>query len=254
MKKIRNSFFIFMLFFLFTIPIMAENQYIYDDAGIFNDEEISELEQLANEYSEENKTDLLIVTTRDPGSRDLGDYTNDFYDETAPGYDKAHGDTAILAIDIKNRQVDLGGFGKAEDYLSDDRLTQIREYITPQLTDDNYIEASKLFLEKVDHYLGVNPIINPNSIFLKTWFQLVLAALIGAVIVGTMIFNMGGRVTVNYQTYMDPQNSRVVKKRDTYIRKSVQKTKIQKNNNNSSGGGGGMTKVGHSRSGSSGGF
>ncbi|WP_018930991.1 TPM domain-containing protein [Gracilibacillus lacisalsi] len=254
MKKIRNSFFIFMLFFLFAIPIMAEHQYIYDDADIFNDEEISELEQLAVEYSEENKTDLLVVTTKDPGDRDVKEYTQDFYDENAPGYNQAHGDTAILTIDLNESEVYVAGFGNKQDYLSNERLDQIREHITPLLSDGDYKEASKQFFEKVDQYLDVNPIINPESIFLKTWFQLVVAIVVGAVVVGSMIFNMGGRVTVDHQTYMDPQNSRVVKKRDTYIRKSVQKTKIQKNNNRSSGGGGGVTSGGHSHTGSRGGF
>ncbi|QGH34087.1 hypothetical protein GI584_08660 [Gracilibacillus salitolerans] len=248
--KLSFSFFFILLVFLtlLTIPVMADKQYIYDDAGIFDNAKVSELEQLAKEYSEENETDFLIVTTDDPGNRDVKEYTQDFYDENTPG------DTAILTIDMSEREVYLAGFGATQEYLSDERLTQIREHITPNLSADNYTEASKQFFEKVDQYLRVSPIINPDSIFLKTWFQLVVAIVIGGVVVGSMIFNMGGRVTVNHQTYMDPQNSRIVKKRDTYIRKSVQKTKIQKNNNRSDGGGGGVTKGGHSHTGSRGGF
>ncbi|MGN8645419.1 TPM domain-containing protein [Gracilibacillus sp. HCP3S3_G5_1] len=255
MKKVLSSFYLLLLFslLLFT-PVMAEEQYIYDNANIFSDAEKAELEQLAAEYRGENETDFLILTADDLENKNATEYADDFYDEVAPGYDQAQGATVILTIDMENREVDLGGYGDVQEYLSDERLTQIREYITPALSEGNYVKAAQQFFDKVEQYLGVNPYINPDSIFLKTWFQLVVAVLIGAVVVGSMIFNMGGRVTVNHQTYMDPQNSRVVKKRDTYIRKSVRKTKIQKNNSRSGGGSGGMTSGGHSRTGSRGGF
>ena len=62
----------------------------------------------------------------------------DFYDENAPGYDQPHGNTAILTLDMQNRDVYLAGFIKAEDYLDDSRLDLIRDKITPDLSSGNY--------------------------------------------------------------------------------------------------------------------
>lgn len=73
--------------------------------------------------------------------------------------------------------------------------------------------------------------------------------------VGSMIFNMGGRVTTNASTYLDANNSRVKNKSDRYLRQTVTKTKIQKNTGGGrGGGGGGMTRGGHSHSGARGKF
>ncbi|PWU69005.1 TPM domain-containing protein [Gracilibacillus dipsosauri] len=252
-KKGLISILFLILFSFLTIPVSAEEQYIYDEADLFNADEQEELEKLAKQYSEENELSFLVLTENDLGGRDVVQYTEDFYDENAPGYDKKHGNTVILTIDMNKSEVYLSGFGDKQKYLSDSRLDEIREKITPYLSADNFLEATKQFFSEVPVYLGVNPIISPDSIFLKTWFQLLLAVLIGAVIVGAMIFNMGGRVTVKHETYVDPKNSRVVNRKDVYLRKTVSKTKIQKNNS-SGNGGGGVTSGGHSHTGSRGGF
>ncbi|MDX8044641.1 TPM domain-containing protein [Gracilibacillus sp. S3-1-1] len=256
----RKLVLVFLLFFAFTIPVMADGQHVYDDAALFTDTEKAELEQLAAQYSEKSEVELIVLTSDDMGGRNATEYANDFYDDAGPGYDHSHGSTAILTIKMadtkQDREVDLGAYGVAKEHLSDERMIQIREMIAPTLTDGNFVDAAKQFFDKVEEYLEVNPNVNPEGIFLKTWFQLAVALVVGAVVVGSMIFNMGGRVTVNHGTYVDQQNSRVVNKRDRFIRKTVHKTKIQKNNNKSGGGfgGGGMTSGGHSRTGSRGGF
>nr|WP_204669078.1 TPM domain-containing protein [Gracilibacillus alcaliphilus] len=242
--------------FLVVPAALAEEQYIYDDGELFTEQEREELTQLAKEYSAENEISLLIVTATELGGRDVVQYTQDFYDDHGPGYNKSHGDAAMLTIDFSaNREVYLAGFYKGEEYLDSGRLDQIREQITPYLRNENFFEAGKLYLEKADQYLGVNPAINPESIFLKTWFQLAVAVIIGGVVVGSMIFNMGGRVTVSHQTYVDAKRSRVKSKSDTFIRKTVSKSKIQKSSGGrGGGGGGGVTRGGHSHSGSRGSF
>ncbi|WP_066191578.1 MULTISPECIES: TPM domain-containing protein [Gracilibacillus] len=251
-KYLAALCFIVLVSLLWLPASFAVEQYIYDDGNLLNDGEREELTQLAEEYSANHDVNLLIATATDLGGRDVVQYTEDFYDE----HDTEFGDAAILTIDMsENREVYLAGFGKGEQYLEDSRLDQIREQITPYLSNENFFAAGELYLEKADQYLGVNPIINPESILLKTWFQLVVAVVIGGAIVGFMIFNMGGRVTVDHQTYVDANNSKVKRKKDTYVRKTVSKTKIQKNSGGGrGGGGGGVTSGGHSHSGSRGGF
>lgn len=258
MKKVLIS----LLLMIVIIPVavlQAESKHVYDKADILSESEEKELEQLAAQYSEEKEIQYIILTGDEIHlqRRDVVKYMGDFYDEEAPGYDKAHGDTAMLTIDMENREVFLSAFGERPmKYLDDNRLTQIREYITQDLTNGDYVAASTKFFEKADRYLEVNPIINPESILLKWWFQVFIAILIGAVIVGTMVFNLGGKVTVNHQTYFDPKQSRIKNRHDRYLRKTVTRTKIPKNNGSggSGGGGGGVTGGGRSFSGSRGGF
>ncbi len=46
------------------------------------------MEKLAKQYSEENELSFLVLTEDELGGRDVVQYTEDFYDENAPGYDK----------------------------------------------------------------------------------------------------------------------------------------------------------------------
>ncbi|WP_040979008.1 TPM domain-containing protein [Oceanobacillus jeddahense] len=248
-----------LISFLMVPAALAEKQYIYDDADIFTDNERTDLEQRAAEYSEENEIDILILTKDSSDERDIEPYLQDFYDEQGPGYDGEHGDTVILGLDFSggpgDRDLYVAGFYEGEKYIDDSRGEQIVEQIIPDLSANDYYDASLLYFEKVDQYMGVSPLVNPDGFLLQTWFHLLAAVIIGAAIVGSMIFNMGGRVTTNASTYLDANNSHVKSKSDRYLRKSVTKTKIQKNSGGGrGGGGGGMTRGGHSHSGARGKF
>ncbi|MFD1386886.1 TPM domain-containing protein [Oceanobacillus sp. FSL W7-1293] len=243
-----------LITFLMLPAVSAEKQYIYDDANIFTDNERTDLEQRAAEYSEENEIDILILTKDESDGRDIQKYIDDFYDEQGPGYDGEHGDTVFMGLDFSGpsgeRDVAVSGFYKGEEYVGPERAQQLADDLVPDLRNNDYYDASLLYFEKIERYMGVNPSINPDSIFLQTWFQLLAAVIIGAVIVGSMIFNMGGRVTTNASTYLDADNSRIKSKSDRYLRQTVTKTKIQKNNSGGGRGGGsiGRTGGGHSRS------
>ncbi|MBS4197800.1 TPM domain-containing protein [Lederbergia citri] len=247
-------------FFLILLPFStnshAAEQKIYDYAGLLTDDQVQRLEAMANEYGAKRNSDFIILTTNDTEGKTAQKYMEDFYDETAPGYDKPHGNTAILTIDINGRNVYLGGFYKAEKYLDDERLTQIREKITPDLSNGNYEHAFETFIKTSYKYMGFRPGVNPDNLFFNIWFQIICSLGLAGIIVGIMAYNSGGRVTINSSTYEDGHKSRVLDRRDIYIRTTT--TKRRKPSNNSSGGGsrggGGFTSGGHSHSGSGGKF
>lgn len=229
---------------------------IYDEANLLNEQEKSELNALANEYGAERQTDFVILTTNNTENQDVQLLTEDFYDEHALGYDKAHGNAVILTLDMYNRDVYLAGFSKAEDDLDSGRLDKIRNKITPDLTEGNYRLAFEKYINLSYKYMGYMPGVNPDNILFNIWFQLIASVAIGGVVVGIMTYRSGGRVTVNRATYEDSSTSSVIDRQDRYIRTTVTKRKIEKNNNNGGGGGGGggTSRGGHSHSGSRGSF
>lgn len=252
---------VFIILFLF-LPFLSESvgaasstkQRIYDDAGLLTAEEIMSLEEIANEFSIKQETDFIILTTKD-AEKDITKYMEDIYDEQAFGYDKAHGNTAILTMDMKSRDVELAGFYKAKTYLDNERLGLIRKKITQDLSNENYFEAFETFIVTADEYMEYKPGVNPENIFFKWWFQIIISLGIAGLIVGTMAYNSGGRVTTNVRTYMDSNNTEILRRKDRYMRKTVTKRRKPSNNNRSGGsGGGGMTSGGHSHSGSRGKF
>lgn len=232
----------------------AENKnLIYDEANLLSEQDRNELNALANQYSAERQTDLIIYTTNNEEQKEDKLLTQEFYDNRAPGYDKPHGNTVMLTLDMYNRKIYVAGFYKGEEYVDNDRTARITDKIYSDLSEGNYRIAFEKFLNLSYEYLDLKPGVNPDNILFKTWFQLAASVAIGSIAVGVMTYRSGGRVTVNRATYEDSDNSHVIDRQDRYIRTTVTKRKIEKNNNNGGGGsgGGGRTAGGHSHSGSS---
>lgn len=243
--------------FLMNIAAATSNQdktLIYDDAHLLSQADMNELNAMANKYGAERQTDIIILTSENTENKDVVDIVEDFYDKQGPGYDKAHGNAVILTLDMNNRDVYIAGFGKDEEYLDDSRATKVREKITPYLSDGDYKGGFEKFIKETNRYLGFKPGVNPDNPLFNIWVQLGGALVIGALVVGVMVFRSGGRVTVDGDTYEDVGRSGVLEHEDRYIRTTVTKRKIEKNNDNSSGGGGGTSDGGYSHSGSRGSF
>ncbi|WP_438434929.1 TPM domain-containing protein [Gorillibacterium sp. sgz500922] len=232
-------------------------QLVYDEAGLLSGEEVNEINELANRLGAKRNTDILIVTSANAENRDVVKLTEDFYDTNAPGYDKRFGNTVMLVMDMRNRDVYVAGFGKGETYVDDNRATRIREKITPDLTAGNYAEAFRTYVKTSYKYLGIRPGVNPDNPLFSLWVQLIASLAIGGIVVGVMAYRSGGRVTVSGRTYENSGESGVLDHQDRYIRTTVTRTKIQRNNGGgggSGGGGGGVSAGGHSHSGSRGSF
>ncbi|KYG91280.1 hypothetical protein A0U40_15060 [[Bacillus] sp. KCTC 13219] len=227
-----------------------QTQYIFDYANLLTAEEKQELESLAKELSADYKTAFLILTVDGTNGKGIRGYMEDFYDNEAPGYNKPHGNTAMLSIDMQERDVFLSGFKKAEVYLDDGRLSVIREELTPSLSNGDYYGAFRHFIVASHEYMSYGP----NSILFRWWFQLGAAILLAAIIVGLMAYSSGGRMTTTERDYFNPNGSGITKKHDRFLRTTVTKTKKPSSNSGGGSGGGGTTGGGHSYSGSGGKF
>jgi uncharacterized protein len=256
---------LFALVLFLTVPlgigtslaaVGQEKKLIYDEAELLSLGEYNELNALANELGAKRQTDIIIYTSKNAANADVLKMTQNFYDEKGPGYDKAHGNAVILTVDMRNREVYLAGFYKAEDYLDDGRLNKIRSKLSPAMTKGDYKAAFKTYIQTSYKYMGYRPGVNPDNILFNIWFQLAVSLGIGAGVVGIMAYHSGGRVTVHRQTYENAATSGILENRDQYIRTTLTKRKIPKNNGggSSGGGGGGRTGGGHSHSGSRGSF
>lgn len=257
-----------VLFFLIAylmVPVLIvkaadDKPLIFDEANLLSPEERDELNAMANEYGAERETDFMILTVNSVPNDDYETWTENFYDEYAPGYDRRHGNTAILTILMSTsdgtRRVHLEGYYKAEKYLDSGRLLKIQKKITPDLSRGNYKQAFEKYIKTAHRYMGFEPDMNPDNILFNIWFQLGTAAAIGAIAVGVMAYRSGGRVTVNSRTYEDTSTSGILNQQDRYVRTTVTKQKIERNTSSGSGGGGGggVSSGGHSHSSSSGKF
>lgn len=262
-KKFRGV--IVTLFFIMFLSVFApylvaaaDKQRIYDEANLLTAEQISALEEVANKFSVRRETDFVIITTDDSDGKDIEKFMADFYDERKLGYDREHGNAAILAIDMAKRDVMLMGFYKAKERLDAERLTMIREEINPDLSAGNYYQAFHSYLTLADDYIRYKKGVDPNNPFFRTGVQFAVALILGILIVWLMVRNVGTKITTTAATYRDQSRTRIVSQRDKYVRTTVTKRRKPKPNNSSGGGGGftggGTTGGGHSYSSSRGKF
>jgi len=265
MRRRRLSLaFLCLLAIVLALPLGAaaaaqQKTLIYDEAGLLSGEEQSELNDLANRLGAKRQTDILIVTSANAENRDVIKLTEDFYDEHAPGYDKAHGNAVMLVMDMRNRQVYVAGFAKGETYVDNGRADRIREKITPDLSSGNYAQAFQTYVKTAYKYLGIRPGVNPDNPLFSIWVQLAAALAIGGIVVGVMAYRSGGRVTVSGRTYENTGESGILERQDQYIHTTVTRVKIERNKDgggggSGGGGGGGVTGGGYSHSGSKGSF
>ncbi|MBC8589851.1 TPM domain-containing protein [Wansuia hejianensis] len=260
LKWILSLMIVFILISNIALGQSDSKERVYDFANLLSKEEKEKLENLSSKYSAKRKTDFIILTISDPMGKDIVDYMEDFYDEEGLGYDKIHGNTAILTIDMENRDVYLAGFYEAKKYLDDSRLDIIRDKISSDLSEGQYYDAFYTFIKTSYKYMGIRPGVNPENILFKFWFQIIVSLVVGGISVGAMAYNSGGRVTVSGRTYEDPSKSRIISRRDNYLRTNISKRKKPSDNNSNGGGsssrgsGGGVSRGGHSHSGSRGKF
>ncbi len=226
----------------------AVDQRIYDNANLLSESEIAELEAVAAEHSGKHGTDFLFLTIADEQSLYIQDAMGGFFDTWAE--ENGQENAVLLAMNIATRDVYLSGFGTAETTLDNQRVNLVLDRIIPEMQRGDYAGAFRETVTTSSRYMEFRPGVNPESIFLKTWFQLLLALLLGGVIVGSMVYNSGGRVTTTASTYFDGNNTKVTGKLDQFRNKTVSRRKVPKKSSGGGGfGGGGMTGGGRSFSG-----
>ncbi len=275
--------FSFSDFHKITALAAPEDQKVYDNYGLFSDEEIANLEDACRRYGDEGKVDIVVITTEGLGGRSRKQYLEDFYDENSLGYENEFGTAALILVDMDsgNRGVEIQGYGDAEYYINNDRTEYILDDIAPMLNDGDYYDAMIEYCKEVAYYMNEEKGVNTSpatgtegssnyygesaysgpsnyygqekSIFFNTFFQLIIAIGIGAIAVAVMAIQSGGKVTVNKYTYMDEQSSRILAREDNYVRTTTTRVRKPTDNSGSSGGrssgGGGISSGGHSHSG-----
>lgn len=227
----------------------AVDQRIYDNANLLSESEIDELEAVAAEYSAEQGTDFLFLTISDEQVFYIQDYMGDFFDEWA--VENGQENAVLLSMNIATRDVYLAGFGTAETTLDNQRVDLVLDRILPEMQRGDYADAFHETVTTSSHYMEFRPGVNPESIFLKTWFHLAIALLLAGGVVGFMLYNSGGRVTTTSATYFDDNNTKVTSKLDQFRNKTISRRKVPKKSDGGGGGfgGGGVTGGGRSFSG-----
>lgn len=246
-----------LILLIFNTRVLAQvglEKRVFDQAGLLSQEEVQDLEEDLDRYSRRRKTEIVILTSAEGDPQGHRAFNEDFYssnfEEGTP--------LILLSVNTKTRDLSVLAFAESQARMDDSRCRLLREKVTPKLSQGHYYQAFKDYGSLGSRYLSIRSGISPNSIFFNNFILLFLAFFLALGSILYMLRQVGGSLTVDDRTYRDFQNTRILNKRDRYIRTSVTRTRIETDNRSGGGGGssssGGTTSGGTSYSGSSGKF
>lgn len=157
MKKIRGICLSLLLLFLFCVPVFGRTPgyegYVFDNAGLFTQEEAAALSESAQKIGEEWDLDVFFLTTEDTQGLSAREYAAQFYIDGDFGLG-AEKSGIVFIIDMGGRDAQMVTAGTAIDIFTDYYIDGIWNKVKPYLSDGNYYEAMSLFLEDVNYYCG----------------------------------------------------------------------------------------------------
>lgn len=148
MKKGKRILPVLLAVLFLALPFGAsaqEDPRVFDEAGLFTQEQIQNLEDRIHTAEADSPWNYYIATTRDAGGRSARDYADDFYDhnQLGRGADKSG---VLFLIDMDNREAYLSTCGAAVDYYTSAKIERILDQVTSHLSSGKYAAAASAFL------------------------------------------------------------------------------------------------------------
>lgn len=236
----------------------ADTTHIEDGVGLFTNEEIQGLENKAQDLSDKIKGGVYLVTTN-TNSEEPRKFSDDYLREKV-GNDN---NGAVLLLDMGQREVYVSTSGNMIDYITDSRLNNMLDQITPNLSDGQYYEAATAYFDQADAYVeagvpGGHYRIDEETgkiTYYKTitWMEGLIALLLAAVAAIAFFVIIKSKYQLKLGTYSYPyqENADVnlTVNENQLVNSFVTTRRIPRNTNNLSGGGGGGGSSTHSSGG-----
>ena len=263
-KSIKKSLLLVMslvFVFTFTIPVYAADttsgSYLLDDkAGLllYDDEAYEVLEALETATYDSQCNIVVLTSIEGLAEGTIEEYARNYY-KTAIENQQDFNHTIICTVDMTSRKVNIHGFNVdgSMQTINDNEATEIREYITDDLTNGDYDDAFERFAKKAGK---IAKSINPDGTLNKSAFpwgtRLLISLAIGFVI--ALIISLALKkqlksveMKANASDYIRPNSMNITGSRDQFLYSNVTKTAKPKDNDSGGGssrGGGGGSSTG----------
>lgn len=235
----------------------APTERVYDYADVLTDEEEQQLRDYIAKREAKYHIDLVLVTINEDVESNgywetvMMNIADDFYDENNYGYNKVHGDGALLLDNWYEDEYGsqagswLSTCGIVLDRLNDYEVDIVLDEVYYKVENDPYA-AYKAYVDTVCKYASESAI-NLNI----PWWLILLGPICIAVIYAiSHLTQSKAKDTTNAKTYVEGGKYTVTNSSDDFIRKNVVTRRID--TSSSSGGGGGRSGGGGSHRSSSG--
>lgn len=142
-----------ILFALNSPIVLANEQKIVDNAGLFSEEETLSLMQVLQEFTDETNMDAVVLTTNSTDGQAIEHYGTDFYDYNNYGIGE-HKDGFIFIIDMGERQFDIVTTGKMMALLSDSRASSVLDAAESDMGNGDFSNAVRSAIDSVRSYVN----------------------------------------------------------------------------------------------------
>ncbi len=258
----RKSVVLWVFFFLFFAAFFGKNDSfgeearVFDDAGLFSQEEKAAFENQITSMRKEMNMDVVIVTTRDAGGKSAGEFAEDYYVDGGYGVGSDYRGVLLL-MDMDNREVYILPVGKMNRFLTDKRWNAILDRSYEAISQMDYAACAQYFLDGVTRYYragipggqyNYDKETGKISVYRSIrWYEAAVAAGIALMTAGLSCMGVVSRYSMkkerdrsgNYlMAYRGNSQFRYSDQTDHLINKTVTHVIIPRNNGGGSGGGG----------------
>ena len=247
MKK-RIFTLLLMLLLVFGLSVTASaadnDEFLIDNANLLTASEEARLASRLEEVSRAYGAQLIVVTVKNTGGRDIAYYIEDFYDDNQYGYG-ANRDGVMLLISMSTREYQVLCNGFADSAIEIDTIAEV---FVPYLSAGEYALGFEVFANECEYYL--NGYLNGFPFDVEG--SLIVALIVGLIIGLIVAFVLKGQLnSVHRQNqadvYVKPGSMKLTQSRDFFLYRTVTRTPRPKSNSSGSRGGGSSRSTGGGR-------
>lgn len=268
---------LFLLCILLILPVCAAGQgYVYDDAGLFTDAQVQELNDWAEEISEQHNFGVYIHTTEDftqSGYFDVFEYAKDYY--ISQNFGKgSNSDGVMLMLSMADRDYQMLFNGSVSDmaFTETGRDDMERNFLS-YFRNGDYYGGFKAYLGDCDSCLtayeagtpigsgtdhsatGYIPYYEePVQRSFNLWVSLIPGLIAAAIIGGALSIPMRSAKQKRDAAGYADGNIQLTRREDIFLHRTVTRTPKSPPPSSSGGGGGSFHQSSGSFSGRSGKF
>lgn len=237
MGNLVKRFILFLSIITISISIgvtaNSELRKVIDDAGIFGNNDISTLESEIKALSEKYMMDIVITTTNDTNGKSARAYADDYFDYNGYGYGNEK-NGILLLIDMDNREIYISTSGSGIKYFTDTRIDNILDNIYNEVSNKQYFNGAKVFVNNVSIYLEkgipVNQYTVDEDLIERVLYSIALSFIAAVTVVQIVLKKYKKPASFHETTYVDNNSIKFIRRSDRFVSTHTSRRKIPKNN------------------------
>lgn len=245
MKKIRCILLTVCMMLLFAVPVLADTgpeQKVYDQAGLFTEQEAAQLQEYAAQLTAENNAAFVVVTTNENNEVSGQEYADrflleDYYGQTPGDSDYGQVDGMLFLIDMDTRNYVLSTVGSIYTAMGQDAVDDLLDEAYDDMKAGNYYEASYGAIKDAAEYLQA---FEDAGVWLPIVIGIIGAIIITIIVVVILVTqSRRSKVATEAGAYLMQDSVHISGNREIMTGTHTTTIPIPKDNDSGGGGGGG---------------